>query len=325
MKANATRGETSSPLRLSVCCLVVALLASTGSTSPAPARGLPLTETTVAVLPLEPTAPAFYAKQRGFFRQQGIDAKLTYVLDPAQVVAAVLSGDAQFSSINTGALAVLKSRGAPVKVVAAGALYRRKAPTTALVAAPGKRIKRARDLVGKLIALDAKNNLAHVGLLRWLKRNGLSEDDVRFTLIPFAQMIGPLRRGTIDAAVLPEPYLTLGTQRGAKRIAYIFNAVCSKNCLLTFYMARKDVDTNLAVRFRNAIQAAAVWANKKQNRRASGDLLATFTGIDRALIGKVTRTQFLARLRPALAQPWIDAVAEFGVIPASFPAGDLVK
>ncbi len=292
---------------------------------PAAGRGLPLTKVTVAVLPVEPTALAFYAKERGFFRQQGIDAKLTYVLEPAQIVAAVLSGDAQFASLNTAGLAVLKSRGAPVKVVAAGALYRPKAPTTALVAAPGRKIKRARDLVGKLIAVAARNNLDDIGLLRWLKRNGPSEKEVRFTLIPFPQMIGPLTRGTVDAAVIPEPYLTQVTQRGATRVAYIFNAVCPKNCLLTFYMARRDVDTNLAVRFRNAIQAAAVWANKKQNRRASGDLLARYTGIDRALIKKVTRVQFLERLRPAPAQPWIDALAEFGVIPASFPASDLVK
>jgi hypothetical protein len=39
----------------------------------------------------------------------------------------------------------------------------------------------------------------------------------------------------------------------------------------------------------------------------------------------MTRTSFATRLRPALAQPWIDAFAEFGVIPASFSANDLVK
>ena len=33
----------------------------------------------------------------------------------------------------------------------------------------------------------------------------------------------------------------------------------------------------------------------------------------------------LERLTPALVQPWIDAFAEFHVIPKRFPAGDLVK
>jgi hypothetical protein len=43
------------------------------------------------------------------------------------------------------------------------------------------------------------------------------------------------------------------------------------------------------------------------------------------VIAKMTRTSYARRLRPALAQPWIDVYAEFGVIPASFSANDLVK
>jgi hypothetical protein len=42
-------------------------------------------------------------------------------------------------------------------------------------------------------------------------------------------------------------------------------------------------------------------------------------------MAKMTRTRFAERLRPASAQPWIDAYAEFGVIPTSFRAIDLVK
>jgi hypothetical protein len=90
-------------------------------------------------------------------------------------------------------------------------------------------------------------------------------------------------------------------------------------------MSRKDMDANVAARFRNAIQAAAVWANKKQNKRASGAILSKYAPIDAAVIAKMTRTRFSTRLRTAQAQPWIDVFAEFGVIPASFSANDLVK
>lgn len=327
------RGERGTPgggprrsLLSATLCLVLVLVPTSAGVSATSAKdGSVLTTVNVALLPVEPTAQALYAKHRGFFRRQGIDAKITVLSDPAQVVAAVLSGDAQFSSFNTGGLAVLKSRGAPIRVVAAGAFYRRKAPTTALVAARGKTITRPRDLVGKLVAIDAPNNLAHIGLLKWLKRNGLSEDDVKFTQIPFAQMLGPLRRGTVDAAVLPEPFLTLATQRGATRVAHIFNAVCSQDCLLTFFIARREVEAELAARFRNAIQAAAVWANQKKNQAASGAILARYAPIDKAVIRKMTRTSFSPRLRPGPAQPWIDVFAEFKVIPESFRAIDLVK
>ena len=108
-------------------------------------------------------------------------------------------------------------------------------------------------------------------------------------------------------------------------MAPIFNAVCPRDCLGTVWMARRDIDSNLAARFRNAIQAAAAWANQEENDRTSGALLAKYSGLDRDLITKVTRTRFATRLTLALAQPWIDVYAEFGFIPASFSASDLVK
>ena len=304
---------------------LVLLLASGGaSASSASPAGRSTTTVTIATLPLEPAALAFDAKDEGFFAEQGIDAKLLVLPDPTELVPALLSGQAQFSGLNVGGAAILKSRQAPVEVVAAGAMYRRAQPTTALVAARGESIARASAVV-KTIAIDATNTIAHIGLLKWLKTHGVSASDVHLVEIPFPQMLGPLRRRTVDAAVLPEPYLTMSIQRGAKEVAPIFDAVCAHDCLITTWIARTGTDPVLAARFRNAIQAAAVWANKKRNDAASAAILEKYVPIDKAVLEKMTRTRFSERLRPALAQAWIDAFAEFGAIPASFQAIDLVK
>lgn len=305
--------------------LTVAVLLVPAGATPAPTGGSDVTRVNIVVLPIEATAQAFYAKHRGFFLKQGIDARITVLAEPLQLAAAVLSGEAQFSAVSVGALAILKSRGAPVRVVASGSLWEPTAPTAALVAAPGENIARPRDIVGKRVGIDIVNNLGHIALLKWLKRNGMSAKDIRLSEIPFAQMLGPLQRGTIDVGLLPEPFLTIGKQRGLKPIAYILNSVCPHDCLSTMWMGRRDVDRNLAARFRNAIQAASVWANQERNEAASGAILARYAPIDRAVIREMTRVSFATRLRPAMAQPWIDAFAEFGVIPASFSAIDLVK
>jgi NitT/TauT family transport system substrate-binding protein len=304
-------------------CIVVALVISGCGDSSADPAGP--TKVNITALPIEPTALAFYATERGFFRREGIDATITVIIDPQQAAAAVLSGTATFSSFSVSSLALLQSRGAPVRLVAAGAVYQPNMPTTALVSAKGKRFRRAGDLVGKTIAVDAPNTPAHIGLLRWLKRNGVDAGDVRLVYMKFPQMLGPLSRGRVDAAVEAEPFLTLALQQGAARVAHILNAVCTRDCLATVWMARRDVDPDLAARFRNAIQAAAVWANQKENQHASGDILAKYAKLDPALIAKVTRTRFATRLSPELAQPWIDLYAEFGRIPSSFPAADLTK
>ena len=227
----------------------------------------------------------------------------------------------QFVGVSAGTAASLKSRDAPVKVVAAGATYNPKAPNTALVAARGKAITRARDLVGKTIAVDGPNSIAHLGVLEWLEKSGVDGDDVKIAFIPFAQMLGALAQGTIDAALVPEPWRTLALQQGAKHIAYPWNAVCAQTCVLAFWIAPANVDPNLAARLRNAIQNAAVWANQRKNDEVSGKILAKYVPIDAAVIKKMTRTTYSTRLRVSLAQPWLDVFAEVRRDPGLVQAG----
>jgi NitT/TauT family transport system substrate-binding protein len=318
------RGPMISRTRAAVCLLVGAL-AVTVAASSASGRPAELTPIKVAILPLEPTATAMYAKQRAMFRKQGLDAELKMFSDPSQVLGALLSGQVQFAGTHVGLAAKLKSDGAPVKVVAAGAIYNPKKPTSLLVSAKGKTIAGPRALAGKTIAIDFPNTIADLGVKKWLEDNGVDLKDVKLTYVPFPLMLGPLEQGTVDAGFLPEPYLTQAIQNGAKRIANPFQAVCTKACQLTFWLARADVDENVRARFRNAIQNASVWANEDKNDRVSGRILAKFTGIDEAVIRTIVRTTFGTRLRVSLAKEWLPVFARYGVIPASFKPIDLVK
>ena len=310
-----------------VACLLVGLLAVPMASSATSTAGdaQQLRKVRVAIIAVDATGQAMFAKHRGFFAKQGLDVELMVVADGTLSVPAVLSGEAQFAGVPVAALAQLRSRNAPVKAVAGGALYEPKIPTTVLMAAPGKRISRARDLVGKSIGVDFLNSIAHIGLLRWLDRGGVSPEDVDIQTLPFPQMLAPLMRGQLDAAWLPEPFATQALQRGARIVALPFDAVCSQDCLLTMWMSHRNVDPELAARFRNAVQAAAVWGNQKRNQAASGRILATYAPVDAKVLAKMARFSFATRLRPRSGQPWIDLFAEYKLIPESFSATDLVK
>jgi NitT/TauT family transport system substrate-binding protein len=326
MRTKTTAGGVGAPQLSAAFCLVAALaILIGGSATAATEDGQQLQTVKIAIIGVDATGQVMYAKDRGFFRKQGIDAEIRVVADGTQTVAAVLSGEAQYAGIPSAALAVLKSKNAPVRAVAGGAIYEPKVATTVLVAAPGKRIRTARDLVGKRVGLDFLNSIAHIGLLRWLDRGGVSRDDVDIFTSPFPQLIGPLLRGQIDAALLPEPFATLALRRGARLIALPFDAVCSQDCLLTVWMARKDVDPDLNARFRNAVQAAAVWANRKRNQAARGRILARYAPIEPAVLAKMALFTYATRLRPRMAQPWLDLYAEYDLIPDGFSANDLVK
>jgi NitT/TauT family transport system substrate-binding protein len=303
---------------------LAAVVASLSAGSAAARQAQSLTPVDIAAIAVEPAAQAFYAKDMGFFERHGIDARIT-ILAPTLSVPAVVSGQIQFAGNTTGGLAGLKAKGFPLKLVAAGALYVPDAPTSALVAAPRKRITTPKGLVGRRVAVDFQTSLAHLALLRWMKRGGVAADQIKLSTMAFSRMLSPLLNGQVAAAVLPEPYVAQTTSRGARRVFPILNTVCTKDCLITVWIARKDVDANLAARFRNAMQNAAAWANKLENQRRSGEILAKYTELDRALIARSTRTKFAKRLRPAQAQPVIDLSIEFGLVPKTFTAQDLVK
>ena len=99
---------------------------------------------------------------------------------------------------------------------------------------------------------------------------------MKINFVVFPDMVASLSKGDVDAAFLPEPYITEAVQRGSKVVAYPFNAVCSKVCVITFWIARADVDANVVARFRNAMQNAAVWANQDKNDAASAKILARY-------------------------------------------------
>jgi NitT/TauT family transport system substrate-binding protein len=279
---------------------------------------------TIVSGPLEPVALAFYADARGIFRKHGIEADVKVFEPGPAIAAAIASGEATFGPSDIGGFLNQKSRGAPVKLVAGSGLYAPKAPTAALVAAPGKRFVTARDLVGKRVGVDRLGSIAYVALLKWLQRGGVRAKEVQLSYYAFPEMIGPLTRGTIDAAVLPEPWLTQAKPRGALA-ARIFASVCAEPCLWTVWFARSDVDRTLAARFRNAIQEAAVWANRKENVAAIDAILARKTKLPPNVIRRMTHSTFATRLRAKRAQAWIDVYKEFELIPQTFSASDLLR
>ena len=73
-------------------------------------------------------------------------------------------------------------------------MYNPKKADAVIVAAPGRTLVRARDLVGKTLSVGGPNTPGHLGALEWLEKNGVDEDDVKIEYISFPQVVGALTR-----------------------------------------------------------------------------------------------------------------------------------
>jgi len=146
------------------------------------------------------------AKERGFFRKQGLDAEII-AMRPPLTIGALQAGEIDYaigaSTISRGAIS-----GAPVRIVS---LALRSSFHT-LVARPA--IKNIAELKGKTIAvtIGAADDFVARHLLR---RGGIEPRDVHFVNMGGSDTRFPaLANGTIDASPLSLPFFVIAKRQG---------------------------------------------------------------------------------------------------------------
>lgn len=143
--------------------------------------------------------PYFFAKDKGFFERQGLQAEIIQMRSNLQV-AGVTSGELDFMS-GVGTAIDAARKGAPLKVLAV--LYR--APLFSLVA--GKAIKRPKELEGKKVGVSRIGSESYNSAIWMLTRNGVDVRKITFiqTGSTIVSMVG-LQQGSLHAAVLSPPF-----------------------------------------------------------------------------------------------------------------------
>ena len=76
-------------------------------------------------------------------------------------------------------------------------------------------IKEPKDLEGKTIAANTLNNICEVTINATLEEKGVDVSKLKYTEIPFPEMVGALEKGRVDAACVVEPFVSPGQGRRA--------------------------------------------------------------------------------------------------------------
>jgi NitT/TauT family transport system substrate-binding protein len=164
--------------------------------------------------------------------------------------------------------------------------------------------------------------IAHVSAESWIDKNGGDSKQVKYIELPFAAMPAALAANRVDAAVVAEPQLTqsrndtrmLGKSYDGIGDLWMIDAWTVNEAWLT---ANPDV----AHRFSDAMQQAAVWANRNHDKTA--ELVSAATKIDISIVREMRRATFLEHVNLGVVQPVIDVGAQYGALSARFPAADL--
>jgi NitT/TauT family transport system substrate-binding protein len=279
----------------------------------------------MATAPNDSAAEIYYAADMGFFKRAGLNIELSTLTNGAAISQAVAGGAIDIGGTNTVGLATAISKGVPFTALAGGGIYRSNAPTTALCVAKSSSYKTAKDLEGKVVSVPALHDMTYAGAYSWFEQNGADVTKIRFIEIPFPEAAAALERGTVDAAMMAEPALSASQHAGARFFAPALDGI-AKTFMLTMWFASSDwakKNPELFTKVQAAIYDAGRWANERKNQDRSGDILSTYTKMNRDTIRTITRSSYASSLDAKLIQPVLDAGLRFKFLDRAMSASEL--
>jgi NitT/TauT family transport system substrate-binding protein len=305
--------------RLTQAGVAIAVIAAIGIV---PVQAADPVNLTIALIPSESAAQAYYAQDLGYFKAAGLNVTLTPMAASPPIIAAVSSGAAEIGNSVVGSVVAARSRGINVKFFAAAGLYSSTAPTARLVGLKGTAFHTGADLKGKTIAVTGLADLTYYATKQWVEATGGNPNDMKFIELPEPEMLPSLKEHRIDAGILIEPFIASAGDE-VSSIAPIDDFV-AKRFLATGWIASDSwlaAHADIAAKFAAVMKQTALWANAHHTE--SAQILLKYTKLTPEIIARMNRATYGTALDPALIQPVIDNAAKYGSFPRPVTATEL--
>lgn len=223
--------------------------------------------------------PVYVALDKGFF--DDIDVELVdTVAGGATAVEMVSSGDVQGCLLSNMALCNAVNAGMPVIAVADIQSAFKEAPLEEFYVRSDSDIHSISELKGKKIAINLVKSSFHYTWLIELEKAGMTENDVQFVTLPFAEQKEALLNGTVDAIGLMQPYS--GMARVDNNCRQLYTAVDSfgerQFCEILLNTKWASENEDAASAFVDGIAKAADWISNNQDEAKK--IISKYTGID---------------------------------------------
>lgn len=148
-------------------------------------------------------APLFVAKEKGFFKEEGVDATLTQIEAVGDRRSALAAGQIDGFGTTVDTQVMTAAAGVPVvQVLALDDSY----GGDGIVAK--KEIATLQDLKGKRVAVETDGGASYFWLLYILKQNNIDPKELQFQSMSAGDAGAAFVAGKVDAAVTWEPWLT---------------------------------------------------------------------------------------------------------------------
>lgn len=177
---------------------------------------------TLGTIPIAPLIPAFLAKEKGYFKEEGLEVELKPEPGGQDIVTAVVAQEFDFGFSNQTSLLIARSRGLGVSAIAKAVVGSPDVDSAwdGVIVKNDSDIQGAQDLIGKTVSVNTLNNTPHMVLLAALENAGIEnpQDEINFIEVQFPDAVGAVNQGQVDAAWVVEPFVTVGNMFGDTRV-----------------------------------------------------------------------------------------------------------
>lgn len=272
----------------------------------------------------EDMTPVYYALRHNMFRDAGIDLELIPNSSGSASTAAVVAGTYEMGKGSALASLIAHLRNLPLAVIAHGTLWDPRKPLTLAMVANDAPIKTAADLNGKIGGTAALHDIAQLGIVVWVDKNGGDSKSMKWVELPSSAGAPALLEHRVDVASMNEPLITAAKETGKiHALPPCFNAIAERFSI-GFHFANADwaaKHPDTVRRYVRVLYEAATYTNAHPDETAP--MMAEVTKLPLDVMHKMSRAPAATTSDPALIQPVIDVAAKYAYIERAFPAAEL--
>jgi NitT/TauT family transport system substrate-binding protein len=164
----------------------------------------------VGYIPIGDCLQLYVADGMGFFKEEGISIEKKPLKGGAVIAPAVEAGELEVGWSNAISIIIAYSKGFDFQFLSAGAISIEGTNRVhSLLVAKDSPIRSVSDLVGKKVAINTLGNINELSMVALADLNRVDIKRIQLLEVPFPNMEAALKRGSVDAILAVEPFVTL--------------------------------------------------------------------------------------------------------------------
>jgi NitT/TauT family transport system substrate-binding protein len=303
-----------------IASVAIALTGCTDSDAPSdpPAStDVDLRPVRVAALPITETAALWGGIEAGIFESHGLEVEVLPAQGGAFAIPAMINGDVEFAIGQP--FGPFRADLQDLGVVLIGnyaSSYADGEDINAVVASAASGITRPAELAGRKVSVNSLGAAGDVTIMAAVEEDGGDPTAIEFVEVAFPDVPAQLEAGNIDAAWVPEPFVTQLTSRGDTLIVYPYQATVPGLATLTTITtsALAESDADLVADFAAAMQETLEWAQDPANEAAVRQAVKDNLELPEAVADSVRLPEFGWELDRASLEELADLAVQYGVL-----------